>query len=162
MSSEISTNQGLVMPSSSGSDQSRFSNQLKTLMQYNVPSHLLDDEDDSKTKDDEDELTSRQEQENLARERRTASAKELKAANLALSEFKQLLTLYNVAENVRNPSANQQQTIVDMNQSVVDVDVTPGADSMQHRIAARSLQLKKALDDARTAWDRDCKVLFPI
>ena len=158
MSSDTSTNPGVIMPSSSGTDHSRYSNTIKSLIQYNVPSYLLEEEDDTRTKDDEDELTNRQEQESRARERRLQSSKAVKAAEKEFNDFKELLKLYKVADNVRTPSAGQQQAITDMNASVMNVTVAAGQDTMQHRIASKSLDLKKAVDEAQAAYDKDCKV----
>ena len=160
MSNETSSHQGTIIPSSSGSGQSRYSNQLKSLMQYNVPNHLLADVDDGRTKDDEDELADRLQQEKRARSSRVESSKHLRAAEKDLQDFKQLLTSYNIADNVRNPTTDQQRTITDMNQSVVDVIVAAGANEMQRKIAQKSLELKKAVDDARAIYDRDCKVIW--
>ena len=160
MSNETSSNQGTIIPSSSGTGQSRYSNQLKSLMQYNIPSHLLDDVDDGRTKDDEDELADRLQQEKRARSSRVESSKTLKAAEKELQDFKQLLSSYNIADNIRNPTADQQKAITDMNESVMEVTVAAGANEMQRKIAQKSLELKKAVDDARAVYDRDCKVIL--
>ena len=145
-------------PSVSGSDQSRFSNQLKGLIQYNIPAHLLDAQDEAGTKQDEDELATRENQLKRARDRRGKAKIKLEAAEKNLDDWEELLKKFNVADGIKEPDADQLQTIQDLNASVVDVVVTAGAAELPRKIAARTKELKKAVDDSQAAYDRECKV----
>ena len=156
MSSESTVH--VNQPSTSGSDHSRFSNQLKGLIQYNIPSHLLDAQDEIGTKQDEEELTTRENQQKRARDRRGRSKSKLEAAEKNLDEWEELLKDFNVADGIKEPDADQLRTIQDLNASVVDVVVTAGAAELPRKIAARTKELKKAVDENLAAYDKECKV----
>ena len=156
MSSENTVS--ISQPSTSGSDQSRFSNQLKGLIQYNIPSHLLDPRDESGTKQDEDELTTRENQQKRARDRRGKAKERLEHAEAELDEWEDLLKKFNVADGIKEPNADQRQAIQDLNASVVDIVVTAGASELPRKIAARTKELKKAVDEQQASYDKECKV----
>ena len=156
MSSENTVS--IHQPSTSGSDHSRFSNQLKGLIQYNIPSHLLDPRDEAGTKQDEDELATRENQQRRARDRRGKAKDRLEAAEKELDEWEDLLKRFNVADGIKEPNADQQKTIQDLNASVVDVVVAAGASELPRKIAARTKELKKAVDDQQASYDKECKV----
>ena len=147
-------------PSTSGSDHSRFSNQLKGLIQYNIPAHLLDAHDEAGTRQDEEELKTRENQQKRARDRRGRAKTKLEAAEKDLDEWEELLRKFNVADGIKEPDADQLQTIQDLNASVVDVVVTAGAAELPRKIAARTKDLKKAVDDSLAAYDKECKVSY--
>ena len=145
-------------PSSSGSDHSRFSNQLKGLVQYNIPSHLLDARDEVGTKQDEEELATRENQQKRARDRRGRAKTKLEIAERHLDEWEELLKRFNVADGIKEPDSDQLQTIQDLNASVVDVVVTAGAAELPRKIAARTKEMKKAVDEHQATYDKECKV----
>ena len=71
---------------------------------------------------------------------------------------KELLRKFNVADGIKEPDAEQLQTIQDLNASVVNVAVTAGAAELPRKIAARTKELKKDVDDRLAAYDKECKV----
>ena len=150
----------VTQPSTSGSDHSRFSNQFKGLVQYNIPSHLLDARDETGTKQDEDELATRENQQKRARDRRGRNKTKLETAEKDLDEWEELLKRFNVADGIKEPDSDQLQTIQDLNASVVDVIVTAGAAELPRKIAARTKELKKVVDDHQAAYDKECKASY--
>ena len=148
--------------SSSLSDQGRFSNAAKSLIQYKVPDHLLDEDDDNSA-EDQKELDRRQQQETRLSKNRSRASDQLTEAEKDLSDFEELLRAYNAADSLKNPSDADSQTIQDMNTSVVGVVVEAGAGTVLARqIAKKALQLKKKVDDSQAEYDRICKVCFEM
>ena len=147
-----------IAGSSSLAENGRFGAVMKSLVQYHVPTHLLPAKEVG-TSQDEEELSTRKADRDEYTDKKNDAHQSHSRAKQALKDFEQLLRAYNIAENLKNPSADQTQTIEDMNASIVDVTAEDGAGSLiARKIAAKSLQLKKARDDTHSSWDKACKV----
>lgn len=157
----MSVEANLTSNSSSTAEHARFSAAMKGLIQYNIPAHLLTNEEDGSKAEDQEELDQRHDQEKrLIRRRKTASS-QLKQAENEFNEFQDLLEAYKVADGMKDPSGEHAQAITNLNASIVDVVAANGTGTVIARqIAAKSLALKKQLDEAQAEYDRVCKVIF--
>ena len=154
----MSTDTNNIAASSSLSEQGRFANAAKSLIQYRVPDHLLDEEDDNSA-EDQKELDRRQQQETRLCKNRSRASDQLTQAEKELTDFEDLLRAYNAADSLKNPSSDDTKVIEDMNTSVVGVVVEAGNGTVLARqIAKRALDLKKKVDDSQSEYDRICKV----
>ena len=144
----------------SGNELGRFGNHLKQLIQYPVPRHLLHTSEGDTTRGDEEELSTRKSDRKEFLRKRTETSAALDRAKEDMSEFQELLAAYQAADNVKSPSAEETETINIMNTSVsnVVVDASGSGSLIARKIAAKTLQLDKAREAARNAWDKACKV----
>ena len=97
------------------------------------------------------------------RQQREEGLSNLQQLDKTYHDFVALAESFLDADNAKNPTADQNQTICDLNESIADVvlagDQASGGQRAQTsaKISAKMLNLKDAADTARKAWNALCK-----